>query len=269
MPVHSVMPALRCVVDAIWISESQAGLPGQREYNLPDGRMHLVIRLHGETVKLYRGPDATDSHAVADAVVAGPYHHAYLKDVARPARSIGVVFRPGAAQALFGCEPAELRNRHWPLEQLWAGDGDRLRDQLNAQTDPEKQLACLQSMLLARLRPFRGLHPQMAHALLGLRDGRNVGELVAASGYSHRRFIDLFREATGVSPKLYGRLLRFQQSLPLAAGKAAWSRIACDAGYSDQAHFIREFRSFSGLTPQAYRQAERRQGRHVRVDGGH
>lgn len=268
MLIRPAIAALQPVVEAIWIGGAQAGRPGQREYNLPDGHMHLAVRLEGEPLRLYDDADATDSHTVSDAVVAGPYSRSYLKDVARPAHSLGVVFRPGAAQALFRCDPAELRNRHWPLEQLWPGDGERLRDQLNSETDPERRLACLHAMLLARLRPFRGLHPQVAQALQGLRHGRSIRELVDASGYSHRRFIDLFRDATGMPPKPYGRLLRFQRALRLAEGEAAWDRIALDAGYSDQAHFIREFRAFSGLTPQAYRKAEHRQGRHVRVRAG-
>lgn len=268
MPIRPAIAALRPFVAALWTGESPAGRPGQVEHNLPDGRMHLVIRLEGDPLRLYDDDTDTVGRTVADAVVAGPYSRAYLKDVATSARSLGVVLGPGAARALFGCDPAELHDRHCPLELLWPAACERLRDQLDSETDPQRQLDQVQAALLARLRPRHGLHPQVAMALQGLRQGRRVGDLVDASGYSHRRFIDLFRGATGMPPAIYARLLRFRRALRLAAGEASWTGVALDAGYSDQAHLIREFRAFSGLTPRTWRAAQRRHGSHVRLPPG-
>lgn len=268
MPIRPAIAALHPFVEALWTGETPPGRPGQAEYTLPDGRMHLAIRLEGGPLRLYDDDADTVGRTVAHAVVAGPYSRAYLKEVAAPARSLGVLLGPGAARALFGCHPAELLDRHCPLDLLWPGDSERLLDQLHSETDPQRQLDRLQAALLARLRPCRGPHPQVALALQGLRQGRGVGELVAASGYSHRRFIDLFRDATGMSPRAYARLLRFRRALRLAAGDASWTRVALDAGYSDQAHLIREFRAFSGMTPRTWRTAQRRHGLHVRLRCG-
>jgi AraC-like DNA-binding protein len=55
----------------------------------------------------------------------------------------------------------------------------------------------------------------------------------------------------GVTPKRYCRILRFQRALVGAhRGKRVdWAQLAVECGYWDQAHFIHEFRLFSGLTP--------------------
>jgi transcriptional regulator GlxA family with amidase domain len=76
------------------------------------------------------------------------------------------------------------------------------------------------------------------------------------SGYSHRRFIALFHRGLGLTPKVYCRLLRFQGALEQVAAKPAVSlvEVTLDAGYSDQAHFTREFQEFAGLSPGAYRE---------------
>ena len=68
--------------------------------------------------------------------------------------------------------------------------------------------------------------------------------------------IELFREAVGLTPKLYCRVLRFHDALERAAADklAPWAEIALGAGYSDQAHFNRDFREFAGVTPSWYRQ---------------
>ncbi len=87
------------------------------------------------------------------------------------------------------------------------------------------------------------------------------------TGYSHRRFIELFRRAIGLSPKLYCRVLRFQSALERLAGRATHSLadLALAAGYSDQAHFNREFREFTGMPPSEYREAAPERAYHVPV----
>jgi AraC-like DNA-binding protein len=63
----------------------------------------------------------------------------------------------------------------------------------------------------------------------------------------------LFLQHTGIPPKLFGKINRFQQSLRLMNKKEiSLTSIAYDCGYFDQSHFIREFKSFTGLTPSAY-----------------
>jgi AraC-like DNA-binding protein len=81
-----------------------------------------------------------------------------------------------------------------------------------------------------------------------------VHAVVKQSGYSHRHFISLFRGAVGLSPKAHCRILRFQKALRCASdGTASWAWIALEAGYSDQAHFNRDFLEFTGVTPMVYR----------------
>jgi AraC-like DNA-binding protein len=78
---------------------------------------------------------------------------------------------------------------------------------------------------------------------------------VVASRYNitPRYLQKLFLQYTGIPPKLYGKINRFQQSLRLISNKEnSLTSIAYDCGYFDQSHFIREFKSFTGLTPSAY-----------------
>lgn len=70
---------------------------------------------------------------------------------------------------------------------------------------------------------------------------------------SSKRFIERFKEDVGVTPKRYCRIRRFQQAVTLAHQQPEdWSQVALDCGYFDQAHFIHDFRSFSGVTPTGY-----------------
>jgi AraC-like DNA-binding protein len=73
-------------------------------------------------------------------------------------------------------------------------------------------------------------------------------------GLSPKRFIQVFRDQTGFTPKVFCRIRRFQQALDRIAGVKTvdWANVALDCGYFDQAHFIHDFRAFSGINPTTY-----------------
>ncbi len=192
----------------------------------------------------------------------------YIREVSRPLCSVGATLLPGAAFALFGARADELAVRHTRLEDLWGpGAVGLLRERLAGACSPAERLDVFESMLAARLPRVDGLHPAVAQALHDLRTSRPVHEAVQRSGYSHRTLIDLFSGAVGLSPKRYARVRRFHTALRYASQDASWADIAASVGYSDQAHFVREFREFAGVTPARYRRAMPRFAHHVPVEG--
>jgi AraC-like DNA-binding protein len=70
-------------------------------------------------------------------------------------------------------------------------------------------------------------------------------------------------------PKLYCRLQRFQKALAIAAQqqRPGWGILAATCGYFDQAHLIRDFRAFSGISPTEYVRGRNEHQNHVRVPG--
>ncbi len=71
---------------------------------------------------------------------------------------------------------------------------------------------------------------------------------------SPKRFIQVFSEEVGLTPKLFCRVRRFQEVLRLIekGQHIEWAEIALTCGYFDQAHCIHDFRAFSGLNPTTY-----------------
>jgi AraC-like DNA-binding protein len=255
---------LQSCVSAFWASGPEP-FSFARERVLPSGVMHLAIRLDGSGVRLYDDETDANGRLIAHAVVAGTRDRCYLKDVRESSRSVGAVLRPGAARLLFGCGADALANRHVALSDLVGDAAIGLQQALAASTSPVRQIALLQAFLRSRLRPVRGLHPQVAAALAGLANGDRVATLAEVSGCSHKRFIALFRDATGLAPKCYARVQRLQRALAIGA-TSNWSDTALAAGYSDQAHLNREFRAMTGTTPQAWRAVAVTSSHHVRAD---
>jgi len=81
-----------------------------------------------------------------------------------------------------------------------------------------------------------------------------IGQVADEVGWSHKHLIVQFRRQAGLRPKTAARLIRFDrvwrhvdQRRPLD-----WGQVAADTGYADQAHLIRDFRQFTGITPTGY-----------------
>lgn len=263
-------PALRPFVASLWSQPATAaeagGAPAPREHVLPTGMMHVAIRL-GDTPLRLLDPRGRVMETPGYAVVGGARDRYYVKDTTRPSPSVGVQLHPGAARALFGVPAGELAGRHVPLEALLGPGVALLRQRLLEEMAPDRQIDLLEAFLAACLPRARGLHPAVAEALAGFMDGRNVAAVVARSGYSHRHLGALFVDAVGLTPQRFRRVRRFQQALDSYRRDPAmsWAHLAQMAGYSDQAHFVREFRAFTGVCPQDYRRAAPVSSNHMPV----
>ena len=263
-------PALRPFVEAIWALDETGthASARQREHVLPTGAMHLVFRLSDDPLRLFDDEHDREGRMVSTMVVGGARARFYIRDVSKPLCSVGAVLRPGAAEVLFGIPADELSGRHTALEDLWGMRAASARDQLAELPSSEERLDAFERLLAARLPIIRALHPAVAHALRQFDATKTVHEVVRESGYSHRRFIALFSRAVGLTPKMYCRVLRFQRALDRAghAGPICLVDMAVASGYSDQSHFNREFKEFTGVTPTEYRAASPVAPHHVTVE---
>lgn len=120
---------------------------------------------------------------------------------------------------------------------------------------PDEAAALLDAFFLER---FAAPPAAFARALDTLRasGGRaSVSDLADAAGVSERQVERLFARHLGIPPKMVGRIVRFQGALRslMADPGCPLGEIAAGAGYYDQAHFIRDFRLFSGGVPRGYR----------------
>lgn len=261
-------PALQPFVRQLWYSASASQPHLAREHVLPTGQMHLVFRLSGPPLAVFDGDDDAPATVIREPVVGGPRAQFYVKESGAAVTSVGVQLLPGAAQALFGISAEELAGRHTPLSDLWGAAGRSALDRIAQAAGPQAQLAALEALLAARLPRIQAMHPAVAHLLAQAGPLARIDTLVRESHYSHRGFIALFRQATGMSPKRYARLMRFRALLAAlrAAPATSLGMLALDAGYSDQAHMTREFREFAGLTPLQYMRLDPRDANHVRRD---
>ena len=255
---HRVVPhaPLSAFVALLWSYEGDT--PSQaKERRLPDGAMGLVINLRDDLTRIYDRQQPDQFQSYRGSVISGAHSVYTVLDSTGPARMLGVEFKPGGALPFLGLPAAALHNQVISLETIWGTAAQRLREQLLAAATPARRFALLEEALLARLRPERLAHPAVGYALAALQSAPRPPTIAAVTeriGLSQTRFIQVFREAVGLTPKQYCRVRRFQQVLRVLEGDAPvkWAEVALACGYFDQAHLIHDFQAFAGLTPTAY-----------------
>lgn len=170
-----------------------------------------------------------------------------------------VILYPAAAHYLFGLQAKELRDKCTDLKTtIYSGDF-RLWEQLEAVQSPD----AIAAVLLAYLRHIVmrkqvEINPVVEYALTKLQETDlrlSMTDIHRNLYLTERSFERVFDKYVGISPRLYAKVYRFNQSLQQLNRHsfAKFSDLAFDQGYADQSHFIRQFKTFTGLTPGEYK----------------
>jgi AraC-like DNA-binding protein len=82
----------------------------------------------------------------------------------------------------------------------------------------------------------------------------SIKDISKKTGYSQKHFINVFKRHVGLTPKEFMKVIRFQKAITEVEKKKGfnWANVAYECGYYDQSHFIADFRTFSGFTPQQF-----------------
>jgi len=256
---YTPQPPLAALVGCIWYSEGFEG-SHEQERLLPNGESAIIFDLREEPVRIYDAQDRGRFTTFAPAIFCGARTDCFVIETSRQERVLGIQFRPGGAFAFLSMPAGEVANDTFSLDDLWPGEAARIRDALMNAGSVEAMFCILERALLSRLRNSWQLHPTIAFAAGRLAEpGCNlrIGDLAGHVGFSSRRFIELFRDQTGLTPKSFQRVRRFQQVLRTLRSQTEepeqnWADLAYRCGYYDQPHFIHDFRMFSGMTPGEY-----------------
>jgi AraC-like DNA-binding protein len=222
---------------------------------LPRGAVTVIFDVGQRQRPDIYGADGNIRLDVPPAFITGSHTASYVSKIAADEPVMAVHFRPGGAVPFFGIPLGDLENMYVGVEEVWGRDGRELHDRLIETSSVATRLRILEEFLLSRPWSSVHRHPGVAAAMAAIEDNPSIrmADIRHVVGMSTKRLIALFRAEVGLSPKAYARIRRFQAALRLlSTGTVGGARIAADVGYFDQAHFVREFESFTAMTPTQY-----------------
>ena len=217
----------------------------------------MVVDLRQDRILTYGRRNVQRPFTLSSSVVCGAHSEFFVIDTASQDAVIGVHFRPGGAFPFLKLPNGELHNQHVDLSSLWGRQtASELRERLLAAPTPDGKLRVLEQVLLDQSHGAFERHPAVAYALREFQTApgeRTIGDVTERTGLSARRFIDVFEKEVGLTPKLFCRVqARVLQHIIQNGCAVDWATIALNCGYYDQAHFIHDFRAFSGINPSSY-----------------
>ena len=246
-------------VDSFWLYEGQ-DTEQKLDPILPTGTLEIAINLRQNELRFYDVADPEHCSLFSGAIVSGAQGRGLVP--AKEASIIGVHFKPGGAFPFLGLPAGDLSDTHVDLETLWGSSARQLREHLCEAKTSVARFKLLHEALLRRLSHSVENHYAVSAALemFGNNEARpTIREAAKYLGLSQRRFIQVFKAEVGLTPKLFSRIQRFQQTRTSIQRTLSpnWAALALDFGYFDQSHLIREFLEFSGLSPADYLTAQK------------
>ncbi|HTU15095.1 MAG TPA: helix-turn-helix domain-containing protein [Solirubrobacterales bacterium] len=227
-----------------------------RRRELPSDRVTMIINL-GEPIRVRITEEESGWSEQAAGFVSGLSDRYALTETGGSQRGIEVNLTPIGAHLMFGFPMHELSNRVVTLEQMFGWRAELFRERVAEAPCASARFGLLDRFFGSRLEDARSPVPSVTRALGRLKQSGGtipIEALATEIGCSRRHLALGFKEQIGLSPKLLGRILRFERAVSLidSARPVGWAEMARSCGYFDQAHLIRDFKQFSGSPPEEF-----------------
>lgn len=263
MNAHIYIPKndLREAIDYIWYHE--AAIVQLKAYNIPFLHQELIINF-GAHLSITNQQQQRFSYPRAGGLT-GVLSQPTVTRAQGHYAALGIMLKPFGLYRLFSFSAAKLNRQPLTLQAIWGEAAQPLITELEATPAPTEKIRVLEKFLLHMARPH--IIPEEILALQqqpSLHKG-SIKSHISDKLISFKKYIQTSGTILGMPPKKYTQLSLVNAAVTqiAAAPETPLTTVAYNNGFYDQAHFIRVFKAFAGMTPSAYRSAVREQRVHA------
>jgi AraC-like DNA-binding protein len=165
----------------------------------------------------------------------------------------GIKFQPPALTHLFDVAMRSLTDTVVDLRQKIPGIHE-LELELKRDQDHRRMITIANDYLIRKASGFvPGVVDHAVSLIFSTKGKISIGEICDQTNTGERTLERLFNKYIGLTPKFYCRVIRFSYIFKVIENKKlGWADLGLEAGFYDQAHFIRNFKAFSGEDPSKY-----------------
>lgn len=247
------VPALQPYIKFVWLLDGLHANPNAvPERIFPDGCIELIFNLKKPLARI----DGTTLIQQPTSFVFGQITKAMHILATNTYSVIAVRFTSFGLSAFTQIPSHEFKGIEVGLENLWGAEGKELEDRVNTLATDDA-IDAIQHFFLARLKKQTHSLSSIS-SIVGLMEAQGGNQTVKHwadyANLSERQFNRIFNNVIGISPKEYLKITRFNKVLNLfnESNTEKLITIANQCGYYDQAHFIKDFKEYTGITPTGY-----------------
>ncbi len=241
---------LRQYIYCYWISPVDLSSENNKkpdinnELVIPDGCIDILFRINTKTKEL---------QVLVIGIMDAPTEVNFEYDIFQ---TFGIRFFPGVLYPFFKYPLNDFTNKITLLDDVIDDVRRKLGEELiNASTINEMVSSADKyfSMLLNN-SVYNVTLNNALHLIYKSKGNISIKDISNSEVISERQIRRIFNNWIGINPKTFCRIVRFQNILknPMLSQEINWINLSLESGYYDQTHFIKEFKEFSGFTPDKF-----------------
>ena len=224
---------------------------------LPDGNINMIIDLTDYPKFIYDNHTLKEIQSCRNVWFSGIRNHFITIPSGRDSEMFVINFQKGRAYPFVEMPMHELTDYVVDGELVMSNDILVMREKLLMLPLPIEKFLYVEKFLMKKFSKKMQVNPFSDFAvkqILETPQNLTIEKIATKTGYSQKHFIKIFKEHVGLTPKAFLKVIRFQKAIAEIEMKKSfrWASVALESGYYDQAHFINDFKLFSGYTPSEY-----------------
>jgi AraC-like DNA-binding protein len=259
-------PELKLYITKIWLFENNTGLVNHGTLIAPNARPKIIIP--------YNNALTTTDNKKTAICNEGDISFIGIRDVpvtlgTPPVAtgSIGIELTTQGAYKFLNIPMHEITNNLFSFSELYGISGKVLLQKMINEESPGKKVNLIQDFLFKQLQQKQRISSIIDYSvnfISSLHGLLSIKELERKTGYSKRYLDLLFKDHLGISPKTYSTIVRFQHFYKHLSKAEAFNsdKLSFLELYYDQAHFIKEFKRYTGYTPIKFKNVNNDFGKH-------
>jgi len=250
---------LELIISCYWTLEVPAAKDVQKQRIVPDGTIEMAFIL-GDDIKRYTSEE--EFIIQPRSMVLGQIIDPFYIEPTGTVNTFAIRFYPYGFANFVSVALKDLAKTETPIEMLFGEEvAKKLEKDIVQATDTKQRIEIIESFLKNKLNDqvmvsniVTNIVRETIDTLLASKGSTSINDILEGDLSKRRQLERMFVKQVGISPKQLGKLIRLQSALKMLLNQEdeSLTNIAYNNEYYDQAHFTKDFKEFTGVSPKEF-----------------